>query len=252
MAARLRGMRGRQHVAMKPLSLAPFWVTNRALIQTHVENCQRIIGYRFRDPGLIREALTPFGSRNQRLAIAGDKVADLQLAARWYDSKGRLTPLQWELMKRALLSNTNLASVCFRLRIQDCTLSPCSTDRSMATTIEAIIGAVWLDSKRDLAAVASVMDRFGLTRHPLLPSPSPSTITANQPPCEIRSSRPLSNCFFIGHHLALLQLLFSHGQSFMVQQGTGRRSHLPWRAQRRDKGTERLPTAPGNSEQQRQ
>jgi hypothetical protein len=42
--------------------------------------------------------------------------------------------------------------------------------------------------------------------------------------------------------LALLQLLFSHGQSFMVQQGTGRRSHLPWRAQRRDKGTERLPT----------
>lgn len=238
---------------MKPPSPAPLWSKakvrtqvrtrprNQARNQARVETCQRIIGYRFKNINLIEEALTPKASFNQRLALAGDRAADLQLVARWYGNKGSLTPWQWDKIKGALLGNTNLAQVGKRLRIQDCLPTRC-TDDKMATTVEAIIGAVWMDSEQDLAAVGSVMDRFGLTRHPLLPSHLPSPTTTDQPPCEIRSSRLLPDRFFTGHHLGLLQLLFSYGQSSVVHQRAGQHTNLLHHEQRREAATERLPT----------
>lgn len=244
---------------MKTPSLAPNWSKAKFRTQVRarpptrprtqpptrarVETCQRIIGYRFRNIDLIEEALTLKASLNQRLAIAGDRAADLQLVARWYGKTGHLTPWQWDKIKGALLGNTNLAQVGKRLRIQDCLPQPCS-DENMATTVEAIIGAVWMDSEKDLAAVGSVMDRFGLTRHRLLPSPppSPTTTTTDQPPYEIWSSRPLPDRFFTGHHLGLLQLLFRYGQSSAVQQRAGQHRNLLHHEQRREEATERLPT----------
>jgi hypothetical protein len=118
-------------------------------------------------------------------------------------------------MRKDLLCNANLAKAGRRLGIHGCTVSArrLADAEQMATTVEAIIGAVWLDSQRNLAAVGRVMDRFGLTSHRLLPSRP----TVTHPTCYLRSSRPLSYRFFIGHHLGLLQLLFNHGQSFLVQ-----------------------------------
>lgn len=37
------------------------------------------------------------------------------------------------------------------------------TERTMATTVEAILGAIYLDSKHDLEAVETAMVAFGLT-----------------------------------------------------------------------------------------
>lgn len=176
------------------------------LRETHVQQCQHIIGYTFNNKELIREALTP-GSGvkgNQRLAVAGDKAADLHLATQWYygtsGTKWPLTPAQWSYMKADLLSNANLAKVGFSLRMLDggAGASPCSSS-AMATAVEAVIGAVWFDSKGDPAALRSVMQKFGLTTHPLL---------SHRPPEKpaIWSDRLLPTRFFNGHHSALLQL----------------------------------------------
>lgn len=208
---------------MNAHSLAPQGINPKACI----EKCQRIIGYRFSNQAYLREALTNQGFSNQRLGVIGDKVFDIHLAARWYDNKQRLAPAQWEILRKSLLSNENFAKVGVRFGIQDCTLTRCGTGRSMATTMEAIIGAVWLDSKHDFGAVNSVMDRLGFTKHALLRFPATSS-TTDQPRCEfheIQSSRSLPDRFFLGHHVGLLQLLFRHSQSFILRQRASQHSN---------------------------
>lgn len=201
---------------MKPPLLSPLWSKHKARIET----CQRIIGYRFKNQRYIREALTIHGSLHKRLALVGDRAADLQLVARWYDNKDHLERYQWTLMKAALLNNKRLAEVGLRLRIHECTLSPCDNSASMATTIEAILGAVWYDSSHDFVVVSSLVDRLGLMNHALL---RPAH-TADQLLGDIRSSRSLPARFFVGHHLGLLQLLFKHSHSFVLQQQSGQHS----------------------------
>ncbi|KAJ0106909.1 hypothetical protein J7T55_014985 [Diaporthe amygdali] len=223
---------------MKLPSPAALW---NATNQARIEECQRIIGYRFRNQEFIREALT-VGDHNRRLALAGDRIADAQLAARWYDGhddQGLLPRSQWQHLKRASLSNINLAKVGFRMRIQDCTLSPCRSQARMATTVEAILGAVWLDSKCDVAAVEALMDRLGLTRQAL----TRSTYTTDLPRDKVQSSCHLPDRFFIGHHLALLQLLFKHSQSFIIQSRTAQQGDLSRHESAREAATERLSTA---------
>lgn len=61
----------------------------RSQTKHRIETCERIIGYRFRNPRYIMEALTTLHHRNQRLALVGDKAVDVQLVARWYDDKKR-------------------------------------------------------------------------------------------------------------------------------------------------------------------
>lgn len=226
---------------MKARSLAPL----RSNIKPRIKTCEQIIGYTFRNPRYIREALSPLGHHNQRLGLVGDRVLDAQLVARWYDDKRRLDPSQWHIVRNALVNNRNLAEVGSRLRIQDCTLTPGGTGGRLATTVEAIIGAVWLDSKCDYGAVSAVMERLSLTKHPLIRSPrtifttsqpareiqdiqssrSPkTTFNTNRPPREshhIQSSRSLPGRFFVGHHVGLLELLFRHSQPFIVQLPSG-------------------------------
>lgn len=164
---------------------APSLGTLRGEPNVLIEKCERIIGYRFINQKYIKEALTPIGSyNNQRLALLGDRILDSQLAARWYDDKQRPAPSHWARIRSHLVSNRNLAEICVRLRIQECTLARCGGGRNMATTMEAIIAAVWLDSKRDFGAVHAVMERFGLTRHALIRSPK-TALTTRQPRCEL-------------------------------------------------------------------
>lgn len=221
---------------------APSLKTLRGEPELRIKNCERIIGYIFRNQKYIKEALTPIGSNNnQRLALLGDRILDSQLAARWYDDKQRLAPSQWQLIRNHLVSNRNLAEICVRLRIQNCTLTRCGGGRNMATTMEAIIAAVWLDSKRDFGAVHAVMERLSLTNNALIRSPK-TAFTTKQPPCElheVHSSRSLPGRFFVGHHLGLLQLLFRHSQSFIVQHRAGQHDTLSRHETSREAATER-------------
>lgn len=71
---------------------------NLDLIKTHA--CERLIGYQFKEPLLLWEALQPAGpldgmpqmpryeDGNKRLAIVGDRVLALLLALKWYPSWG--------------------------------------------------------------------------------------------------------------------------------------------------------------------
>lgn len=72
---------------------------NPDLIKTHA--CELLIGYQFREPLLLWEALQAIGSAsglpqmpryeegNMRLAIVGDRVLDLLLALKWYPTWDR-------------------------------------------------------------------------------------------------------------------------------------------------------------------
>lgn len=207
-----------------------------------IQTCERIIGYRFRTPRYIKEALIPRPSSNQRLALVGDKIADAQLVTRWYDDERQPTPFMWEIVRNRLVSNKNLAEVGVRLRIQDCTLGHCGTGKLLANTMEAIIGAVWLDSKRDIGAVDAVMERLGLTKHALIRSPKTTFTTKPSKLREIQSSLSLPDCFFVGHHLALQQLLFRHSPSFVVQHHTSQHAGLLDHEPARKAAGERQPT----------
>lgn len=64
---------------------------NPDLLKTH--SCERAIGYQFREPLLLWEALLAYEASphlprysegNKRLAILGDRILDLLLALKWY------------------------------------------------------------------------------------------------------------------------------------------------------------------------
>ncbi|KAG8157070.1 hypothetical protein KVR01_013060 [Diaporthe batatas] len=174
-----------------------------ALLEARVQKCEQIIGYTFKNRALIREALVHQRATNQRLALAGDKAADLVLAAHWYRTRhsetGHLAPRQWAGLKNDLLSNANLANVGQRLRILGA--SHIHSGPARATTVEAVMGAVWLDSDHGpAAALESVMRTFGLLTHPLLLSPTTARPTLDG--SATWSHQHLPARFFNGRHPA--------------------------------------------------
>ncbi|KAL8941878.1 MAG: hypothetical protein Q9216_001988 [Gyalolechia sp. 2 TL-2023] len=155
-----------------------------------------IIRYTFDDPYLVWEALSAAGSiisggnrrfpdGNKRLALLGDKVIQLALAEDWYNGEGTrgtltiIRLLEFFCLPDGLLaiftrlinntaSNNNLsmtgvshnldAFVNRALALRFDAVSPAT----MATTVEAIVGAVYLDST-SLQVVKDVLQTLGLT-----------------------------------------------------------------------------------------
>ncbi|KAJ6108305.1 hypothetical protein N7523_009628 [Penicillium sp. IBT 18751x] len=123
-----------------------------------------IIDYVFRDKSLLLRALEAAGATmasqgNKRLALIGDAALRLVLYESRYeneasigdnDIKGDMTNAQ-----NTRATNENLAQIGFALTLNaQLQLNPAAQGvvpaRLMATSIEAIIGAVYLDSKRDI------------------------------------------------------------------------------------------------------
>lgn len=141
-----------------------------------VHACETIIGYQFQDPHICWEALQVAGSGvyrtggrniangNKRLAIVGDAAIDLVLSKDWYESG--TDEAQWTTTRLQLSSNENLHSVGLVQNLTGCIntnpLNPVAISKKiMAATVEAVIGAVFLDSG-GLAAVKDVMRRLAL------------------------------------------------------------------------------------------
>jgi ribonuclease-3 len=134
---------------------------------------------------------------NTLLAVLGDSILDAVLCKMWYgarDAQGmytctiphppealerqrtkqepgkRLTKNQWSIIRHQQLGNDNLARVGRRFGIDACIIAAGGTDimsdRMVATTVEAIFGAVFLDGDRE--AVRAVVARLGLANHTLL------------------------------------------------------------------------------------
>lgn len=119
------------------------------------------LGYRFREPALLREALTHASTRevhNERLEYLGDAVLNLVVAEGLFlrfptAREGLLTE-----RKARLVSRATVEKVAGRLRIQDdlriggSLEGRRSTPRSLrGNALEAILGAIWLDSPAETA-----------------------------------------------------------------------------------------------------
>lgn len=148
------------------------------------------IGYRFTDRDILWEALQPEGAEmrigdrilingNRRLALIGDRVNEQILAEDWYntattegggrpDSSTIRRPAdtiaeQYAQASTALLSNRNLTRVALTANLHTATSRPDSRgERPMGTLIEAIVGAVYLDSGSIPHHVKNVLKRLGL------------------------------------------------------------------------------------------
>lgn len=157
-----------------------------------VQGVQDIIGYTFADPYLVREAISAAGSivsagtrrfpnGNKRLAILGDTVLQLALAEDWYagtEPRGKMNHFSiilgydskfsatYDRIRQRIASNNNLYSVGLANNLDAFvnlaggghTVSPVT----MAATVEAIIGAVYLDSN-NMDSVKAVMHTLDLT-----------------------------------------------------------------------------------------
>ncbi|KAJ5993196.1 hypothetical protein N7451_008920 [Penicillium sp. IBT 35674x] len=144
---------------------------------------EQMIGHHFHAQGLLEEALEESGlasAGNERLALIGDKVLDLMLLRRWYregNTTGMPTPsrmdttLMYAEQGTSLLQtyacNKQLTSTARDLNLQRFIhprpdLERNIPDSTLATTVEAIVGAVWLDSNEDVQQVDEAMEKIGL------------------------------------------------------------------------------------------
>ncbi len=126
------------------------------------------IGYKFRNPLLMAEALTHSSLRhetktshfdNQRLEFLGDAVLELVFTEHLYRifptyTEGQLTKLRARLVSRAGLKrqaeNINLGAYLMMGRGEEANGGR-SRDSIMADAFEALIGAIYLDSNLETA-----------------------------------------------------------------------------------------------------
>ncbi|KAJ5266537.1 hypothetical protein N7478_009345 [Penicillium angulare] len=129
---------------------------------------ERVIGYQFHDRGLMEEALEERGlasAGNERLALLGDKVLALMLIYRWYREGN--TTAQGTHILRDYACNKQLSSRARALDLQEFVhprldLERGVPDSTLATTVEAILGAVWLDSEESVQKVNEVFEKISL------------------------------------------------------------------------------------------
>lgn len=149
-----------------------------ALIDNLVPGVEAIIGYHFTDPYIVLEAMAAAGSLtsggtrrfpngNKRLAILGDTVLQLVLANDWYN--GTEPRAAFDYVRQQVGSNSNLNLVgntsglnAFVILAGGQAGSNTIPPTTMAATVEAVIGAVHLDSGSRLDTVKAVMILLGL------------------------------------------------------------------------------------------
>lgn len=141
--------------------------------QPELDTLQTALGYRFRDPALLQQAMIHRsaaiehkGASNERLEFLGDAALGL-IAARWlFDrhpdrGEGDLT-----VMRQSLVRRETLAGWAGRFALADLlTLSKGLaasggrvSERILASAFEAVLGAVLVDADDGLAAVERLLE----------------------------------------------------------------------------------------------
>ncbi|OGE46908.1 hypothetical protein PENARI_c091G12167 [Penicillium arizonense] len=132
-----------------------------------MEELQDRLGYHFNSTPLLEEALHPAGTRplqgNKRLALVGDSVLSTSLLDEWYDTE------DGDHILRKNACNKHLSCKGEACELDDfITGQPAQkgeiTNGTRATTVEAILGAVWIDSGKNIHAVDRVKANLGIDR----------------------------------------------------------------------------------------
>jgi len=143
-----------------------------------IVECELIIAYAFKDKLKCALALEASGSggaavsrsfhrlsRNDRLAVYGDAVMASFICRKWLDT--RRSKGEWTAIRDELLSNKSLAKRGFNLGLDRCVNLNLGafqvSEKTMATTMEAILGAVQLDGGDEVLAL--VMVHLGFLDH---------------------------------------------------------------------------------------
>ncbi|OJI84696.1 hypothetical protein ASPTUDRAFT_532401 [Aspergillus tubingensis CBS 134.48] len=139
-----------------------------------VQTAQLTIGHTLDNPTLVMEALVTPGvalpglttrmDGHKELALVGDAVLKLALTLDGYEAKRSRDLISKTLQTKA--SNVNLALVGRRMGLDNLVIVNPSqagmvSDKVMANTVEALIGAVYMDSN-SIDAVRPVLAAMGL------------------------------------------------------------------------------------------
>ncbi|KFY31786.1 hypothetical protein V493_00794 [Pseudogymnoascus sp. VKM F-4281 (FW-2241)] len=133
---------------------------------------ERIIKYHFTRPQIFEEAFEAAGVSevnkgvtgqrhgNKRLALVGDALIRLAILDRWFPS-GASTE-EGNNLVRDLASNNALKNVVEQDGLAKFVVkNPCQKDKpqrtTLASTTEAIVGAVWYDCGKDFETVRDVV-----------------------------------------------------------------------------------------------
>ncbi|UCC44377.1 MAG: ribonuclease III [Candidatus Zixiibacteriota bacterium] len=152
---------------LKKLKSLTTWT--RSAGQDHLEKCQQLIGYRFRDPDLLELALTHRSyvragnhhlPSNERLEFLGDSVLGLAVAAKLYEDHPHKREGDLTKTKAMLVNELTLARIGQEIGLnQLIRLSPeeertGGRERSsiVSDAVESVIGAVYIDSNFHTAA----------------------------------------------------------------------------------------------------
>ncbi|KNG52765.1 ribonuclease [Stemphylium lycopersici] len=156
---------------------------------------EALIGYTFADKCLAAEAVQMEAphiavimdnnflglNNNKRLSVLGDAVLAKELSSAWYkarDSHNRvLSQAQSTALRNETLANTVLADRGYDIGIDKIIITaegtPAVSPKMVATTLEAIIGAVHQDGGDE--AAHKLMEHLGFFNHTLL-------MVTSQPP----------------------------------------------------------------------
>ena len=132
---------------------------------------ERRIGYRFKDPALLAQALThrSFGSpHNERLEFLGDSVLGCVVTESLYRSAPGLPEGKLSRLRAELIRQESLARIAREIGVSEFLRLDESTSRNdgaarpsiLANALEAIYGAVFLDGGYEAARIA-VIQTFG-------------------------------------------------------------------------------------------
>jgi len=132
---------------------------------------ERRIGYRFRDPALLAQALTHRGyglPHNERLEFLGDSVLGLAVTEALYRSSPAAAEGKLSRLRAELIREESLAGVARSLGLSEFLRLDASTSRNegatrpsiLADALEAVFGAVLLDGGYE-AARGAVTHCFG-------------------------------------------------------------------------------------------
>lgn len=144
---------------------------------TKITRLEDIIDYTFNDRMIAIEALNIAGSGtikagsrtfingNKRLAILGDRIAEQVLCDAWYETcmtEEEYTTARLLYTSDAVFSHVGMESGLFRCMLAHPQNPVAPSQKILSTLVEAVFGAVWLDSGKNDRAVKKVIRELGL------------------------------------------------------------------------------------------